>query len=194
MKNNFIKLKCTGFTLIELLVVIAIIGILAAIGIPFYNQYSLQAKVNATKANHINVKNFIEYSFTQCAMQSNDISFEYQDFNDNNKRKIYSQSCPNFTNLDILNFGNKYLYYHVKNPFNGNPAGTLGKETPRGGTLGATLVYQVNSEHSMGDAGYLNQTDGYNWIETCAENKDWDWMGCSSNDGDLIVDVISISN
>jgi prepilin-type N-terminal cleavage/methylation domain-containing protein len=187
MKNNFIKLKCKGFTLIELLVVIAIIGILAAIGIPFYNQYSLQAKVNAAKANHINLKNFIEYSFTQCAMQSNDISFEYQDFNDNNKRKIYSQSCPNFTNVDIELFGNNYLYYHVKNPFNGDPAwyGQVGG-SPRGGELGTTRVYQANSDHSP--------LEGYNWIETCAENKDWDWMGCSTLDGDLIVDVISISN
>ena len=52
MKKILIKNK--GFTLIELLVVIAIIGILAAIGIPLYNQYTLSAKIKSTKANHIN--------------------------------------------------------------------------------------------------------------------------------------------
>jgi prepilin-type N-terminal cleavage/methylation domain-containing protein len=34
----------SGFTLIELLVVIAIIGILAAVGIPWYQGYTIQAK------------------------------------------------------------------------------------------------------------------------------------------------------
>ena len=38
-----------GFTLIELLVVVAIIGILAGVGIPMYNGYMAEAKVNATK-------------------------------------------------------------------------------------------------------------------------------------------------
>jgi len=40
------KIRQNGFTLIELMIVIAILGILAAIAIPAYQDYSIKAKVS----------------------------------------------------------------------------------------------------------------------------------------------------
>ena len=42
-------MKKNGFTLIELLVVVAIIGILSAVGVVAYNNFTLSAKINTTK-------------------------------------------------------------------------------------------------------------------------------------------------
>ena len=59
-----------AFTLIELLVVVAIIGILAAVGTPIFQGFVVDAKINATRANHNIVKNFITASFAKCATGS----------------------------------------------------------------------------------------------------------------------------
>ena len=64
--NNMKK----AFTLIELLIVVAIIGILAGVGIPMYNGYMTDAKINAAKANHVAINSFISSTLTRCSTGS----------------------------------------------------------------------------------------------------------------------------
>ncbi len=58
--------KQSGFTLIELLIVVAILGLLAAIGIPQYQGYQAQARVNATKALHTEMVKLIGAELAKC--------------------------------------------------------------------------------------------------------------------------------
>ena len=103
------RISRKGFTLIELLVVVAIIGILAGVGIPMYNGYMADAKINAAKANHSNIKNFIASSFAKCG-SSNSILLETS----SGKKEF---SC----NLSTVHFSGHFtlhfLYQGWQNPY-----------------------------------------------------------------------------
>lgn len=54
-----------GFTLIELMIVVAIIGILAAIAVPAYQDYTIKSKVSEAASLGAAVKTAVEVAFSE---------------------------------------------------------------------------------------------------------------------------------
>ena len=70
--NNFKAARQQGFTLIELMIVIAIVGILAAIALPAYQDYTVRAKMSEPLAAMAEAKTTVtEYFATRGVLPDN---------------------------------------------------------------------------------------------------------------------------
>src|ERR1700710_825707 len=69
-----------GFTLIELMIVVAIIGILAAVAIPAYSDYTVKAKV----ANALSAAGSLKTAVALCAQEKGDVTTCVTDNGTNN--------------------------------------------------------------------------------------------------------------
>jgi type IV pilus assembly protein PilA len=63
-EGDFKMRKQQGFTLIELMIVVAIIGILAAIALPAYQDYTIRARVSEGLVSASAVKNLVTENYT----------------------------------------------------------------------------------------------------------------------------------
>jgi type IV pilus assembly protein PilA len=76
-KSQYMKKAQQGFTLIELLIVIAIIGILAAVALPAYSDYTSKAKGSNALMTLAGDKLGGEVTFAEDGTKPADVSGEY---------------------------------------------------------------------------------------------------------------------
>ena len=155
--------KIKSFTLIELLVVVAIIGILAAVGVPIFQGFMLDAKINASIAKHQNIRNFISANLTRCSTGASSIKLqEYY-----GQQSISCSETP--WNLAIA-FAKHFKYTGMKNPYDPDGLSIYASSDDCLG-LGVTTL--------LGPLKATNQANKYVRVTTSFKDS----PNCYSNDG-----------
>ena len=153
-----------GFTLIELLIVVAIIGILAGVGIPMYNGYMTQAKINASQANHAAIKSFIAVKYTSCGGSTNVMPLPGYE-NKSTPSGWWELNCSDSANAHYWYFAHYFdAYMGFKNPYDGlmsvhtnsSPSPKLGYTNLYG--KGNTIYIYTNIGNESGDNVYLSDS------------------------------------
>ena len=104
-----------AFTLLELLVVVAIVGVLAAVGIPSYNNYTNTTKIKASEVNHRSIVELIQRQALVCSTGTS-ITLN------NANGQGYQLTCP-VTGTRFRDAIEAHIYGSYKNP-HGNPTGS----------------------------------------------------------------------
>ncbi len=167
MKNEMMKHNQQGFTLIELMIVVAIIGILAAIALPAYQDYTVRAKVSEMVIAASSPKSLISEAFQSDGLAG--IAAAAAEYNA--RADAEKQS--------------KYVAAIAIDATNGAITVTSASTTQAGlptDAAGKTLVFTPNVQNAVIAAGVTGAID---WACASATNTTATARGLTATTGDL---------
>ncbi|WP_340303392.1 type IV pilin protein [Roseobacter sp. HKCCD7870] len=144
--------KVKGFTLIELLIVVAIVGVLAAVGIPAYNNYINNAKVASAETNHSRIVSMMTALAAECTINGGVAVFKNANGADSN---VQCSGANNF----VSNFANHCQGTGFTNPFS---SGNACEARANPSADGMTSISRSGSVHTITtDVGSSNLTSTF---------------------------------
>lgn len=133
-----------GFTLIELMIVVAIIGILAAVALPAYQDYTVRGKISELMINASSPKSLVSEAF-----QSDSLAGVTAAANEYNGRPIAQKQTKYIANITINNANGAITLTTAA-------AATSGLPTDAAST---TLIFTPNVNNVLMAAGATGAVD-----------------------------------